>query len=390
MLTKRINTLSESITIAVSTLAQELKAEGKDIISFSAGEPDFDTPQVIKDAAIAAINSGFTKYTAVDGIPALKEAIIKKLKRDNNLEYAPNQVIVNNGAKHSLFNLFSATIEEGDEVIIPAPYWVTYPELVKYCQGVPVTIHTDDASGFKITPEQLKNAITSKTKMLILTTPSNPTGAVYSKAELEALAEVLKGTDILVASDEMYEKLTYDGEFVSTASISEDMYKRTITINGLSKSVAMTGWRFGYMAAYDTELIKATKKLQSQSTSNINSITQYAAIAGLDGSADEDIAMMHTEFIKRRDEAVELFNNVDGLSVLKPDGAFYLFVNIKEVSNDSLTFSQELLKSKGVAVVPGVGFGSEGYFRFSFATGIASIREGIKRIDEFVQELKAK
>ena len=373
MLTKRINTLSESITIAVSTLAQELKAEGKDIISFSAGEPDFDTPQVIKDAAIAAINSGFTKYTAVDGIPALKEAIIKKLKRDNNLEYAPNQVIVNNGAKHSLFNLFSATIEAGDEVIIPAPYWVTYPELVKYCQGVPVTIHTDDASGFKITPEQLKNAITSKTKMLILTTPSNPTGAVYSKAELEALAEVLKGTDILVASDEMYEKLTYDGEFVSTASISEDMYKRTITINGLSKSVAMTGWRFGYMAAYDTELIKATKKLQSQSTSNINSITQYAAIAGLDGSADEDIAMMHTEFIKRRDEAVELFNNVDGLSVLKPDGAFYLFVNIKEVSNDSLTFSQELLKSKGIAVVPGVGFGSEGYFRFSFATGIASI-----------------
>jgi len=390
MLTKRINTLSESITIAVSTLAQELKAEGKDIISFSAGEPDFDTPQVIKDAAIAAINSGFTKYTAVDGIPSLKEAIIAKLKRDNNLEYAPNQVIVNNGAKHSLFNLFSATIDTGDEVIIPAPYWVTYPELVKYCEGVPVTIHTDDSSGFKITPEQLKNAITPKTKMLILTTPSNPTGAVYSKAELEALAAVLKGTDILVASDEMYEKLTYDGEFVSTASISEDMYKRTITINGLSKSVAMTGWRFGYMASADAELIKATKKLQSQSTSNINSITQYAAIAGLDGSADDDVAMMRTEFIKRRNEAVELFNNIDGLSVLKPDGAFYLFVNIKEVSNDSLTFCQDLLKSKGVAVVPGVGFGSEGYFRFSFATGIASIREGIKRIDEFVQELKAK
>jgi len=306
------------------------------------------------------------------------------------LEYAPNQVIVNNGAKHSLFNLFSATIEAGDEVIIPAPYWVTYPELVKYCEGVPVTIHTDDASGFKITPQQLKNAITPKTKMLILTTPSNPTGAVYSKAELEALAEVLKGTDILVASDEMYEKLTYDGEFVSTASISEDMYRRTITINGLSKSVAMTGWRFGYMASADAELIKATKKLQSQSTSNINSITQYAAIAGLDGSADDDIEMMRKEFIKRRDEAVELFNNIDGLSVLKPDGAFYLFVNIKEVSNDSLTFCQDLLKSKGVAVVPGVGFGSEGYFRFSFATGIASIREGIKRIDEFVQELKAK
>ena len=390
MLTHRINTLSESITIAVSALAQELKAQGKDILSFSAGEPDFDTPQVIKDAAIAAINNGFTKYTAVDGIPALKEAIAKKLKHDNGLEYAPNQIIANNGAKHSLFNLFSATIEDGDEVIIPAPYWVTYPELVKYCGGKVVEIQTDDTTGFKITAEQLKNAITPKTKMLVLTTPSNPTGAVYSKEELTALAEVLKGTDILVASDEMYEKLTYEGEFTSAASVSDDMFKRTITINGLSKSVAMTGWRFGYMAAYDTELIKATKKLQSQSTSNINSITQHAAIPGLDGSADEDIAMMKKEFIKRRDEAVKLFNEVDGLSVLKPDGAFYLFVNIKEVSNDSLNFAKELLESKGVAVVPGVGFGSEGYFRFSFATGIASIREGIKRIDEFVQERKVK
>ena len=390
MLTHRINTLSESITIAVSTLAQELKAEGKDILSFSAGEPDFDTPQVIKDAAISAINNGFTKYTAVDGIPALKEAVAQKLKRDNNLTYAPNQIITNNGAKHSLFNLFSATIEDGDEVIIPAPYWVTYPELVKYCGGSVVEIQTDDTTGFKITPQQLQSAITPKTKMLVLTTPSNPTGAVYSKAELEALAEVLKGTEILVASDEMYEKLTYEGEFTSVASISEDMFKRTVTINGLSKSVAMTGWRFGYMAAYDAELIAATKKLQSQSTSNINSITQHAAIPGLDGSADEDIAMMKKEFIKRRDEAVKLFNEIDGLSVLKPDGAFYLFVNIKEVSNDSLTFAKDLLASKGVAVVPGVGFGSEGYFRFSFATGIATIREGIARIDEFVQELKAK
>ncbi len=390
MLTNRINTLSESITIAITTLAQELKAEGKDILSFSAGEPDFDTPQVIKDAAINAINAGFTKYTAVDGIPALKEAVAQKLLRDNGLKYETNQIIVNNGAKHSLFNLFSATIDEGDEVIIPAPYWVTYPELVKYCSGTPVTIETNDASGFKITPEQLQDAITPKTKMLILTTPSNPTGAVYSKEELTALAKVLEGTDILVASDEMYEKLVYDGEFTSAASVSDDMFQRTITINGLSKSVAMTGWRFGYMASAHTELIKATKKLQSQSTSNINSITQYAAIEGLNGSADEDIEMMRKEFIKRRDEAVKLFNEIDGLSVLKPDGAFYLFVNIQEVSNDSLEFAKELLASKGVAVVPGVGFGSEGYFRFSFATGIASIREGIKRIDEFVQELKTK
>ena len=389
MLTNRINTLSESITIAITTLAGELKAQGKDILSFSAGEPDFDTPRVIKDAAIDAINDGFTKYTAVDGIPELKTAIAKKLKRDNNLTYAANQIIVNNGAKHSLFNLFSALIEDADEVIIPAPYWVTYPELVKYCGGKVIEIKTHDTSGFKITPQQLKNAITSKTKMLILTTPSNPTGSVYSKDELIAIAKVLEGTNITVASDEMYEKLIYDGEFTSCASISEDMYKRTITINGLSKSVAMTGWRFGYMAAYDTELIKATKKLQSQSTSNINSITQKAAIAGLDGSADKDIEMMRKEFSIRRDEAVKLFNEIDGLSVLKPDGAFYLFVNISKISNDSLKFAKDLLDKKLVAVVPGVGFGSEGYFRFSFATDIESIRTGIKRIEEFVKELKA-
>ncbi len=386
MLSDRIDILSESITIAVTTLAQELRAAGKDVLSFSAGEPDFDTPQVIKDSAIAAINAGFTKYTAVDGIPELKNAVIAKLKRDNGLDYAPNQVIVSNGAKHSLFNLFQATINEGDEVIIPAPYWVTYPELVKYCSGTVVEIHTDDTSRFKITPEQLKSAITPKTKMLILTTPSNPTGSVYSKAELEALGDVLKGTDILVASDEMYEKLVYDGEFTSAAAISEDMYNRTITINGLSKSVAMTGWRFGYLAAKDPELIKAMKKLQSQSTSNICSITQKAAITGLDGSADEDIEMMRKAFAERRDEAVDLFNAIDGLSVVKPDGAFYLFVNIQNFEKDSIKFAKELLEDTGVAVVPGAGFGSEGYFRFSFATDIESIREGIRRIEAFIKK----
>ncbi|MEA2100587.1 MAG: pyridoxal phosphate-dependent aminotransferase, partial [Campylobacterota bacterium] len=350
MITKRVNTLSESITIAITTLAQELKAEGKDILSFSAGEPDFGTPQIIKDAAIAAINSDITKYTAVDGVLPLREAIANKLKRDNGLTYAPNQIIANNGAKHSLFNLFSAVIEDGTEVIIPAPYWVTYPELVKYCGGKVVEIETHDTEGFKITPEQLKDAITDKTRMLILTTPSNPTGSIYTKEELTALGKVLEGTDIIVASDEMYEKLTYEGEFTSCAAVSEDMFKRTVTINGLSKSVAMTGWRFGYMAAHDTALIKATKKLQSQSTSNINSITQMAAIAGLDGSADSDIAMMKEAFIERRDEAVKLMNEIDGLSVLKPDGAFYLFVNIKKVSSDSLSFAKELLDKKLVAV----------------------------------------
>jgi len=386
MLSDRIDILSESITIAVTTLAQELRAQGKDILSFSAGEPDFDTPQVIKDSAIAAINDGFTKYTAVDGIPELKTAVSTKLKRDNGLDYAANQIIVSNGAKHSLFNLFQVTINHGDEVIIPAPYWVTYPELVKYSGGKVVEIETDDTSGFKITPEQLKQAITPKTKMLVLTTPSNPTGSVYSKEELEALGEVLKGTDVLVASDEMYEKLIYDGEFTSAAAVSEDMYNRTITINGLSKSVAMTGWRFGYLAAKDAELIKAMKKLQSQSTSNICSITQKAAITGLDGSADKEIEMMRQAFASRRDEAVKLFNAIDGLSVVKPDGAFYLFVNIKEIEKDSLKFSKALLEETGVAVVPGLGFGSDGYFRFSFATDIESIREGIQRIKDFISK----
>ncbi|KIM10841.1 MAG: aspartate aminotransferase [Sulfuricurvum sp. PC08-66] len=388
MLSDRINILSESITIAIATLAQQLKAQGRDILSFSAGEPDFDTPQVIKDSAIKALQAGYTKYTAVDGILALKQAIANKLKRDNGLEYTPNQIITNNGAKHSLFNLFEVTINNGDEVIIPAPYWVTYPELVAYCGGVPVAIHTTEETGFKITAEMLRDAITPKTKMLILTSPSNPTGSVYSKAELESLAEVLKGTSILVASDEMYEKLTYEGTFTSTASISEDMFNRTITINGLSKSVAMTGWRFGYAAAKNIEIIKAMTKLQSQSTSNINSITQYAAITGLDGSADADIASMKEAFVARRDRAVALFNAIDGLSVLKPDGAFYLFVNISAVEMDSMKFCQRLLEEQGVAVVPGIGFGSDGYFRFSFATDIGSIEKGIERIRTFVANYK--
>ncbi len=385
MLTNRVNTLSESITMAITTLAQELKAEGKDILSFSAGEPDFDTPQIIKDAGIQAINEGFTKYTAVDGIVEVRQAIADKLKRDNNLSYALNQIITNNGAKHSLFNLFSVAIDQGDEVIIPAPYWVTYPELVKYCGGSVIEIPTNDTTGFKITPQQLRDAITPRTKMLVLTTPSNPTGAVYTKEELLALGAVLKGTDIMIASDEMYEKLIYQGDFTSVASVNEDMFQRTITINGLSKSVAMTGWRFGYMASANTALIKATKKLQSQSTSNICSITQKAAIAGLDGSADTDIAMMKAAFMSRRNAAAELFNAIEGLSVVLPDGAFYLFVNIKAITHDSMEFSKALLAQENVAVVPGIAFGSEGYFRFSFATDVNSIQEGVKRIERFIR-----
>ena len=386
MLSKRIQSLSPSLTIAISTLAQELKAEGKDVISFSAGEPDFNTPQIIKDAGIAAITAGHTKYTAVPGIIELRETIAAKLKRDNNLEYSPTDIITSNGAKQSLFNLFQVVLEEGDEVIIPAPYWVTYPELVTYAGATSIFIETEDVDNFKITAQKLQAAITPKTKMLILTTPSNPTGSLYTKEELTQIAEVLKDTDIMIASDEMYEKLVYDSAFTAPASISDDMFQRTITINGLSKAVAMTGWRFGYLATPNKELISAMNKLQSQSTSNICSITQHAAIAGLDGSADADIEMMRKEFKKRRDLAVKLFNESDKLSVSKPDGAFYLFVNIKKVTNDSMQFAKDLLSEKGVAVVPGLGFGTEGYFRFSFATDEETIKEGIKRIRAFCEK----
>ncbi len=388
-ITNRMDRLSESITIAITTLSKQLKADGKDVLSFSAGEPDFGTPQVIKNAAITAMENNETTYTAVEGTVECRQAVCQKLKNDNNLDYTPADIIINNGAKHTLFNIFQAGIEEGDEVIIPAPYWVTYPELVKFSGGTVVEIITDDKSNFKITPEQLKDAITEKSKMLVLTTPSNPTGSVYTRDELEAIAEVLKGTDITVISDEMYEKLVYgDTKFTAVASINEDMFNRTITVNGLSKSVAMTGWRFGYAACKDQGLMKAMKKLQSQSTSNINSITQSAAITALDGSADQDIESMRVEFEKRRNIACELMNEIDGLSVSIPDGAFYLFVNIQGVTNDSMEFSKGLLEDVGVAVVPGVAFGLEGYFRLSFATDEATIRDGISRIKEYVASTK--
>ena len=390
MFSKRIRSLSPSLTIAISTLARDLQAQGKDVLGFSAGEPDFGTPQRIKDEAIKAIKDGFTQYTAISGIEEVREAIAEKLERDNGLEYRADQIIVSNGAKHSLFNLFQALIDEGDEVIIPAPYWVTYPEQVEYSNGLPVIIETNDMSNFKITAEQLQEAITPKTKLVVLTTPSNPTGAIYSRKELESLAKVLKGTDIFVASDEMYEKLIFGAnKFVSVASISEDMFQRTITINGLSKSVAMTGWRFGYLATPNSELISVMNKLQSQSTSNINSITQKAAIPALTGEVDGDIEMMRQAFESRANETYELFNNIDGLSVVKPQGAFYLFVNIKDVSNNSVEFCKDLLSETGVAVVPGIGFGSEGYFRFSYATDMTTIREGVRRIKKFVENLRA-
>ena len=381
----RMENLSPSVTMAITALARELKAQGKDILSFSAGEPDFDTPEVIKEAAIQAIKDGHTKYTAVEGTIETKQAIINKLKKDHGIEYQLDEIIVSNGAKHSLFNLFQCLIEEGDEVIIQAPYWVTYPEQVKYSGGVPVFIETDDVDNFKITAEQLKAVITPKTKILLLNTPSNPSGAVYTREELNSLAEVLKGTDILVLSDEMYEKIMYDGkEFCAVASINDDMFQRTITINGISKAVAMTGWRYGYVATPHKDLVKAMTKLQGQVTSNVNAVTLHAAVTALDGSADADIEKMRKRFEKRRDIAVKQFNEIEGLTCLKPDGAFYLFVNIKGFNPDSMKFAADLLEQEGVAVVPGLAFGTEGYFRFSYATDLPTIEEGIRRIKNFV------
>ena len=387
-LAKRMSALSESLTIAISSKAKDMKAAGIDVVSLSAGEPDFDTPVIIKNAVKTALDKGCGKYTPIPGAPETVKAIQAKLARDNGLRYETNQIITNVGAKHSLFNVFGALIDEGDEVIIPAPYWVSYPEIVKFCGGKPVFIETCEATGFKITPEQLKAAITPRTKILSLNHPTNPTGAVYSKDEIAAIGEVLKDTDIVITSDEIYEKLTYGIPFVSVASVSEDLFNRTVTINGLSKCGAIPGWRFGYTASPMNELNAAMKKLQSQSTSNISSIVQAGAIPSLLGETDADIEAMRREYEARRDVAVELVNQIPGLSVKSPDGAFYLFINCSAVEKDSMKFCSRLLEEGKVATVPGVGFGMDGYFRISFATDMDSIKKAIARIAEFVKNYK--
>lgn len=389
MLTKRSKVLEESITLAIATLANELKTKGEDIISLSTGEPDFDTPKAIKDAAIAAIEKGCGKYTAVAGLNEILKAIQAKLKKDNNLDYEISEIITNVGAKHSLFECIECLIEEDDEVIIPTPYWVSYPEMVKFAGGKPVFIEGLESNGFKITAEQLKNSITNKTKMLILNSPSNPVGSIYSKEELSELAKVLEGTNIMVLSDEIYEKLRYDNfDFTAFASISEDALKRTVTINGLSKCGAMPGWRFGYMASKNKDLISAVKRLQGQSTSNICSIAQHAAIPALNGTCDEDIKTMCQIFEKRRNLALSILDKIPNISVYKPEGAFYLFINIQKVEKDSMKFCQKLLEQEKVAVVPGIGFGMDGYFRLSYATSNELITKGLERISRFILNYK--
>ncbi|HCI51931.1 MAG TPA: aspartate transaminase [Gallionella sp.] len=390
-LSKRVQAIKPSPTLAVTARAAKLKAEGRDIIALGTGEPDFDTPQHIKDAAIKAINAGFTKYTAVGGTPSLKTAIIAKLKRDNNLDYTAKQILVSCGGKQSFFNLALAVIDPGDEVIIPAPYWVSYPDIIIIAEGKPVIVHTDITQGFKLTPAQLEAAITPKTRMLVINSPSNPSGAVYTLDDLKALGEVLRQhPNILIATDDMYEHIALtDEKFVNILDACPDLYSRTMVLNGVSKAYAMTGWRIGYAAGSEA-IITAMENVQSQSTSNPTSISQVAAEAALNGDQN-CLAPMIKAFRERHVFVVNELNTIPGVSCLMAGGAFYAFpdarVAIANLFNKGIitaqtdiALSEYLLVEAGVAVVPGSAFGSEGYIRLSFATSMDNLVEALKRI----------
>ena len=388
-LSDRVLSIKPSPTLAVTNRAAQLKAAGKDIIGLGAGEPDFDTPEHIKAAAIKAIENGFTKYTAVDGTPGLKKAIIAKFKRDNGLDYQPNQILVSCGGKQSFFNLALAFLNKGDEVIIPAPYWVSYPDMVLMADATPVCVECPQSQNYKITPEQLEATITPKTKLLVLNSPSNPTGMVYSKAELLALADVLrKHPHVWVATDDMYEHIIWTTEpFVNIVTVAPDLYDRTLVLNGVSKAYAMTGWRIGY-AAGPAKVIGAMKNVQSQSTSNPTSISQVAAEAALNG--DQDVLKpMVKAFKERHDYVVAALNDIEGVSCSPADGAFYAFANVEGaiakmgLKND-LQFSEVLLNTVGVAVVPGSAFGLDGHMRISYATSPAILQDAIARINKAI------
>jgi aspartate aminotransferase len=387
--------IQASITMEVTALANQLKSEGKPVIGLSAGEPDYDTPDYIKEAGIKAINEGHTKYTAAAGMPKLIQSICDKLKREHSLDYDPNQIVVSCGAKHSIFNVMMAVLNPGDEVIIPQPYWVSYPDQVAMAGGVSVFIETNDTNDFKITPEQLKNAITPATKLLILNSPSNPTGMVYSKDELKALSDIIVEHNILVISDEIYEKLIYDGEHTSIASLSPEIKDLTILINGASKAYSMTGWRIGYTAA-PANIAKVMSRIQSHSTSNPTTPSQFASLAAFEND-DSVVNTMRDAFQERRNIMIEKLNNIPGITCLKPNGAFYAFPNISacfgkscesgEIT-DSVSFCKYFLKEKLVACVPGSGFGSEGYIRLSYAASVDNINKALTLLDEWVRSLK--
>ncbi|PRZ12844.1 aspartate aminotransferase [Laceyella sediminis] len=390
-LSKRVQQLAPSPTLAITAKAKALKQAGHDVIGLGAGEPDFNTPVHILQAAEEAMHKGLTKYTPSSGVVELKQAIIEKFKRDNGLTYEPNQIIVTVGAKHALYNLFQALLDEGDEVIIPAPYWVSYLEQVKLAGGVPVVVEGKEENQFKITPAQLEAAVSDRTKALLLNSPSNPTGMLYTAEELRAIGEVCVKHDILVVSDEIYEHLIYgDEKHVSIASLSDELYQRTVIINGVSKTYSMTGWRIGY-AAGPAELIKAMSGLSDHSTSNPTSIAQYAAIAALQGT-HEPVAEMKRAFKERRDYVVRRVNAIPGFHCQMPAGAFYAFINIREALNHSGKYanpdewSAALLEKALVAVVPGSGFGSNDHIRISYATSMEQLEQALDRIEKFVKD----
>ncbi len=386
--------ISPSMTLKITAMAKKMQSDGIDIIAFGAGEPDFDTPVNIKDAAKKALDMGLTHYTPASGMPELRSAIAKRLERMYGLEYLPGDIVVSNGAKHSLFNVFAAILNPGDEVIIPVPYWLTYPELVRMSDGVPVYLESDES--FKVTAKSIKNAITPKTKAFLLNSPSNPSGAVYTEDELKEIAEVALDANIFVVSDEIYDELIYEGKHVSIASLGKEIKDLTILVNGLSKAYAMTGWRLGYTAS-TAELADVMEAYQSHATSNPNSIAQYAAIEALSGP-QETVARMKEAFDRRRLMLCDMINKIEGVSCRPPAGAFYVMMDISKLKGakaedgqeitGSLSFTEALLKYGKTAVVPGISFGADDYVRLSYATSEKNIAEGMARIAQFVKSLK--
>jgi len=392
---KRAREVPPSATFAVTARAQELKAQGADVVGFGAGAPDFDTPDYIKDAAIEALKAGKTKYTATAGIIELRTAIADKLKKENGIEYSPGQIIVNIGGKHSVYEAMQAVLDPGDEVILGTPYWVTYPETIKLAGAVAKIVQTDKDNSYKITPSQLKEAITEKTAMLLINSPSNPGGFTYTPEELKAIAKVLEGTNVMVLSDEIYEKLVYgDTKFVSFASLSEDAYNRTLTLNGFSKTFSMTGWRMGYTAG-PLEAIKAMGRLQSHMTSNPVTFCQYAAIAALGEQAGQAIEKMRVEFERRGKYMVERLNSIEGVECPESTGAFYCFPDVSShygrningtKINGSMDFAKALLEQTNVALVPGLPFGCDNNVRLSFACSLEQITKGLDRLEEWLKQ----
>jgi aspartate aminotransferase len=395
-LSKKAAAVKPSSTLAITAKAKELKAQGKDVVGFGAGEPDFDTPENICDAAIDAINNGFTKYTPASGIIELKEAVSKKFKKYNNIDYTPEQIVISNGGKHSLENIFTVLLNPGDEVIIPAPYWLSYTEIVKLAGGVPVIVKTSKEQEYKLTAEALCKAVTNKTKALILNTPNNPTGMVYTDNELRDIADIVINKDFYVVADEMYETLTYDGhKHISIASLGKEIYDRTITCNGLAKSYAMTGWRIGYTGS-PLQIARMMGSVQSHQTSNPNSIAQKAAVEALNGPQDS-VSQMNEEFNKRRQYVYERICNMPFVSTIKPMGAFYVFVDASEVLSKThkgetvgtvAKMAEILINEYNTAVVPCADFGFDDHLRLSYAISMEQIEKGLDRIEKFLKELK--